>query len=50
MGWKHGMARTQSNDFVHWSTPELLLTPDDDDPPHMEFHSAPVFYLDGAYF
>ena len=49
-GWKHGMARTQSADFVHWSTPELLLSPDDDDPPHMEFHSAPVFYLDGAYF
>ncbi|NKB71690.1 MAG: hypothetical protein GKR89_31835 [Candidatus Latescibacteria bacterium] len=50
MGWKHGMARTESTDFIHWSTPELLLTPDDDDPPHLEFHSAPVFYCDGAYF
>ncbi len=50
MGWKHGMARTESGDFVNWSTPELLLTPDDHDPPHMEFHSAPVFYCDGAYF
>ncbi len=47
--WKHGMARTQSTDFINWSTPQLLLTPDDNDPPHMEFHSAPVFYCDGAY-
>jgi len=50
MFWKHGMGRIESRDFIHWSRPELVLTPDDDDPPHVEFHTAPVFYHAGCYF
>ncbi|KAB2669636.1 MAG: hypothetical protein DVB31_06045 [Verrucomicrobia bacterium] len=50
MGWKHGIGRTESRDFVHWSAPRLLLTPDDADPPGLEFHTAPVFWHAGRYF
>jgi hypothetical protein len=50
MGWKHGMGRIESKDFIHWSQPRLILTPDDDDPSYVEFHTAPVFYHDDCYF
>lgn len=50
MFWKHGMGRIESPDFIHWSQPELVLAPDDDDPPFVEFHTAPVFYHEGCYF
>lgn len=50
MYWKHAMGRTQSTDFIHWSEPELLLTPDDRDPPWLEFHAPPVFYYNDCYF
>ena len=50
MAWKHGMARTESRNFIDWSQPNLLMVPDDSDPEHLEFHSAPVFYCDGMYF
>jgi hypothetical protein len=50
MYWKHGMGRTQSQDFIHWSKPELVLTPDEFDPPWVEFHHTPVFYYSGCYF
>ena len=50
MGWKHGMGRTESTDFIHWSPPQLLLTPDDQDAPELEFHTAPVFWHAGRYF
>ena len=49
MAWKHAMGRTQSPDFLDWSTPQLVCTPDDDDPPHAEFHTTPVFYHEGVY-
>jgi len=48
--WKHAMGRITSKDFIHWSTPELVLAPDDADPPHVEFHTNPVFYHAGCYF
>jgi hypothetical protein len=48
--WKHGMGRMQSKDFIHWSKPELILTVDDRDPPHVEFHTSPVFPYNGQYF
>ena len=48
--WKHAMGRTTSEDFVHWSPPELVLAPDDQDAPHVEFHTNPVFYHAGCYF
>jgi hypothetical protein len=48
--WKHGMGRVESRDFLHWSKPELLLTPDDDDTPDVEFHTTPVFHYKSRYF
>lgn len=50
MFWKHGMGRTQSRDFIIWARPQLLLTPDEFDPPWVEFHHAPVFYYNDCYF
>ena len=50
MFWKHAMGRTQSRDFVGWSTPEIVCAPDDQDPPHVEFHTTPVFYYEGLYW
>jgi hypothetical protein len=50
MYWKHAMGRIESRDFVHWSKPQLILTPDDADPPWVEFHTTPVFYYDECYF
>jgi hypothetical protein len=48
--WKHAMGRSQSQDFIHWSRPELVLTADEFDPPHVEFHTAPVFCYNERYF
>jgi hypothetical protein len=50
MYWKHVMARTQSRDFVHWSRPEIVLAPDDEDPQWLEFHASPVFFYNNCYF
>lgn len=50
MFWKHGIGRSESKDFIHWSKPELILTPDEHDPPHVEFHTAPVFQYAGYHF
>lgn len=50
MYWKHGMGRTESKDFINWTKPELVLTPDDLDKPTVEFHTSPVFYHEGVYF
>jgi hypothetical protein len=50
MYWKHAMARTQSADFIHWSKPEIVLTPDDFDPSWLEFHASPVFFYNDCYF
>ena len=48
--WKHAMGRTESKDFIHWSTPELVLNSDDLDPAYVEFHTASVFYYNDCYF
>ena len=32
MRWKHAMGRIESADFIHWSDPELVYAPDDEDP------------------
>ncbi|MCC6271381.1 MAG: hypothetical protein IT190_08895, partial [Microbacteriaceae bacterium] len=50
MFWKHGMGRTQSQNFMAWTRPQLLLTPDEFDPPWVEFHHSPVFYYNDCYF
>ena len=50
LAWKHGMARVESEDFLSWSRPEIVRTPDDLDPPQTEFHTSPVFHHNGCYF
>jgi hypothetical protein len=50
MHWKHAMGRTESKDFIHWSKPELILWPDEFDPPWVEFHHSPAFYYNDCYF
>jgi hypothetical protein len=49
LAWKHAMGRIESRDFLAWSKPQLLLTPDDRDPPQLEFHTSPVFFYAGRY-
>lgn len=48
--WKHGLARTESRDFLQWSQAEFLLGPDDRDPVELEFHTSPVFFYNDLYF
>lgn len=50
LAWKHAMGRVESTDFLNWSRPQLLLTPDEQDPPDLEFHTSPVFYYQSRYF
>jgi len=50
MYWKHAMGRIESKDFIHWTDAELVLTPDDQDPSSVEFHTTPVFYYNDRYF
>jgi hypothetical protein len=48
MNWKHAMGRSESKDFVTWSKPQLVAAPDNLDPPHVEFHTSPVFFHEGV--
>ena len=50
MFWKHGVGRSESKDFIHWSQPTLVLTPDEFDAAYVEFHTAPVFLYADTYF
>jgi hypothetical protein len=50
IAWKHGLGRIESQDFIRWSTPELIMFPDDQDHDYVEFHTGPVFYYNGYYF
>ncbi len=50
MFWKHGIGRSESKDFIHWSQPELIMSPDDNDASYVEFHTAPVFLYADYYF
>ncbi len=47
--WKHGMGRSQSTDFLHWSRPEFVCVSDDEDG-ELEFHTSPVFIHRERYF
>lgn len=49
LGWKHGMGRSESRDFLSWSKPQLVCAPDDSDGP-LEFHTSPVFLHRERYF
>ena len=44
------IGRSESEDFVHWSTPVPVLAPDEQDPPALEFYGMPVFKRAGVYF
>jgi hypothetical protein len=50
MYWKHAAARIESRDFIHWSQPRLVMTPDELDPAYVEFHTTPTFFYNGVYF
>ena len=41
--------RTESEDFVHWSEPELILKPDVEDDPRLQFYSATPFRYESLY-
>ena len=43
------VGRSVSDDFVDWTEPEVVLAPDDDDPPGLEFYGMPVFKYEGLY-
>ena len=46
---KRLIGRAESPDMVHWTEPELILAPDDDDFPDTEFYSMPVIPYEGIY-
>ena len=41
--------RTESEDLIHWSEPELVLKPDLEDEPHLEVYSATAFKYESMY-
>ncbi|EDL62158.1 hypothetical protein [Gimesia maris] len=50
LAWKHAMARSSSKDFLSWSAPEIVCSPDDEDAANTEFHNSPVFFYNDCYF
>jgi hypothetical protein len=47
--FKRVIARTTSPDFIHWTDPEVVLAPDEKDPPDLEFYSMAPFQYAGHY-
>jgi len=45
--WKRAIIRTESKDFVRWSTPQLIIVPGEGD--SGQIHGASVFYIHGVY-
>ena len=43
------IGRSVSDDFIHWTEPEVVLEPDEHDPPALEFYGMPVFKYQGLY-
>ena len=43
------VARVTSDDFVHWSDPELVLTADHGDADHLQINSMPIDLYEGVY-
>ena len=46
---KRLIGRAESPDMIHWSEPEIILVPDEDDYPDTEFYSLPVIPCEGVY-
>jgi hypothetical protein len=56
IGWKRGVARIESKDFIHWSTPQVVMAPDEFDDPKglraglgVELHGGPTFFYNDLY-
>ena len=43
------VARTESEDFIHWSEPQLVLEPDEQDGPNAQFYGISVGLYEGIY-
>ena len=43
------VGRSVSDDFVHWSAPEVVFAPDAADPPSLEIYGMSVFKHEGLY-
>lgn len=43
------VARTTSEDFIHWAEPELVLEPDERDGPNTQFYGISVDFYQGMY-
>lgn len=48
MYWKRAVARTESKDFIHWSQPQLVMAPDEED--SGQLHGGPTFFYHDVYF
>ena len=46
---KRLIGRAESPDMIHWSDPETILMPDEQDPPDTEFYVMPVTVYAGLY-
>ena len=46
---KRIIARAESPDMIHWSEPEIIIVPDEDDFPDTEFYNMPVIAYEGMY-
>ena len=43
------IGRSESDDFVHWTPPRMVLAPDEADPPDTQFYHIAVFKYEGLY-
>jgi hypothetical protein len=56
MYWKRAVVRTESEDFIRWTQPQLVVAPDDKEVAQggeaskIEIHGGPTFYYAGVYF
>jgi hypothetical protein len=48
-GFGRKIARTESDDFVHWSEPELVLDTDEHDGPAAQIYGMPTDIYEGLY-
>src|SRR6185437_5716595 len=43
------VARIESEDFIHWTTPELVVCADERDPQSLQINSMPTDLYEGLY-
>jgi hypothetical protein len=46
---KRLVGRAESPDMIHWSEPETIIIPDDQDPPDMDFYCMPTIAYEDLY-